>query len=82
MGRNRKESDVPLYEYECKDCHARFEKLVFNRDAAIRCDKCGGDQVNQLLSVFAVSGGADNAAVEKGPCDSCGAAQRGMCGLN
>jgi putative FmdB family regulatory protein len=73
---------VPLYEYECRDCRARFEKLVFNRDTEIRCSTCGGDQVNQLLSVFSVSGKSESAPVEQGPCGSCGAAQRGMCGLN
>ena len=73
---------MPLYEYECRECHTRFEKLVFKRETEIRCDQCGGDQVNQLLSVFAVSGGSVKTPVEPGPCGSCGAAQRGMCGLN
>ena len=71
---------MPLYEYHCRECDTRFEELVFNREAAIVCRKCGSDKVSQLLSTFAVAGGAGRAP-EPGPCGSCGAAQRGMCGM-
>jgi hypothetical protein len=38
--------------------------------------------VEKLLSVFAVGTSARSAALtESGPCSSCGAAQRGMCGV-
>jgi putative FmdB family regulatory protein len=73
---------VPLFEYECRDCHSRFEKLVFNRDTEIRCSRCGSVEVSQLLSVFAVSGGTEQPRPEPGPCGNCSPAQRGMCRVN
>jgi putative FmdB family regulatory protein len=72
---------VPLYEYECKSCKAKFEQLVFNHKSKVTCRECGSSSILQLLSVFAVSGSSDRAEVEPGPCGSCGAAQRGTCML-
>ncbi len=72
---------MPLFEYECRDCKARFEQLVFNSSAPVVCRKCGSTQLSQLLSTFAVRGGSDKASAELGPCGACGAAQRGMCGI-
>jgi len=73
---------VPLFEYECLDCRARFEKLVLNRETEVVCGSCGSKKVSQLLSVFAVGGSPQSPAPEPGPCDRCGAAQRGLCGMN
>ena len=72
---------MPLFEYQCRECDARFEVLVFRRDEKATCKKCGSRKVSQLLSTFAVAGTTDKAP-ESGPCGSCGAAQRGMCGMN
>ncbi len=72
---------MPLFEYECKDCKARFEQLVFNSTTRVVCRECGSAKLVQLLSTFAVAGGSDRTAPESGPCGACGAAQRGMCGI-
>jgi putative FmdB family regulatory protein len=73
---------VPLYEYECKDCQSKFEKLIFNKETEVVCPACGGPEVNQLLSTFAVGGSPQGAAAtEAGPCGNCSAGQRGMCGM-
>jgi putative FmdB family regulatory protein len=45
---------MPLYEYECRKCKHRFEKIVKFSDAPEKkCPKCGGP-VEQLLSAPAV----------------------------
>jgi putative FmdB family regulatory protein len=45
---------VPLYEYECQDCHFRFEKLQRLSDPPpSKCPECGG-KISQLLSAPAV----------------------------
>ena len=72
---------MPLYEYQCKSCKAKFEQLVFNNKSEVVCRECGASDVTQLLSVFAVARGSDRAEVEPRPCGSCGAAQRGTCML-
>jgi len=45
---------MPLYEYHCLDCHARFEKLTKSENAdSIPCPTCGGNRARRLISVFA-----------------------------
>jgi len=45
---------VPLYEYQCKKCRHRFEKIQKFSDAMVKkCPECGGP-VEQLLSPPAV----------------------------
>jgi putative FmdB family regulatory protein len=45
---------VPLYEYQCKKCKHRFEKIQKFSDPAVKkCPECGGP-VEKLLSASAV----------------------------
>jgi putative FmdB family regulatory protein len=44
---------MPIYEYKCKDCGAKFEVLVYSNDAKIVCDKCGSENSERLISGFA-----------------------------
>lgn len=45
---------MPLYEYQCKKCRHRFEKIQKFSDRPVKkCPKCGGP-VEQLLSAPAV----------------------------
>jgi putative FmdB family regulatory protein len=45
---------VPLYEYQCKKCKHRFEKIQKFSDPPVRkCPECGGT-VEQLLHAPAV----------------------------
>jgi putative FmdB family regulatory protein len=45
---------VPIYEYECKNCGHRFEKIQkFSDDPVKECPKCGG-AVEQVLNAPAV----------------------------
>lgn len=73
---------MPIYEYQCDACDARFEELTSLRgDDATSCRSCGSRTVTRLLSAFAVGGGGAGApaVAEAGPC-GCGAPRRGMCG--
>ncbi len=73
---------MPLYEYECRSCHARFERLVFDRTLEVVCGECGSRDVAQLLSTFAVGGDSGNTAAQAGPCASCQGMQGGECPMN
>ena len=45
---------MPLYEYKCKKCHHRFEKIQKFSDPLVKkCPDCGGP-VEQVLSAPAV----------------------------
>ena len=51
---------MPLFEYRCADCGAKFDELVSSADEAVACPKCRSSKIEKLLSVFAasVSGGS------------------------
>ncbi len=55
---------MPLYEYYCSDCKAKFELLVSHKYADdVVCAKCHSERVRRLLSVFATSRGDNEDAV-------------------
>lgn len=71
---------MPIFEYHCRDCGSKFEKISYTSDDKITCKNCSSPQVEKLLSVFAVSGTtSEGLSSEPGPCP-CGAPRRGMCG--
>jgi putative FmdB family regulatory protein len=52
--KTKKVVGVPLYEYQCKKCKHRFEKIQKFSDPPVRkCPECGGS-VEKLLSSPAV----------------------------
>ena len=46
---------MPIYEYRCGDCSRRFSLLVgvVAGAAEQRCPRCGGEQLQKLISRFA-----------------------------
>ena len=46
---------MPIYEYECHDCHRRVSLLVLRPSAADSptCPRCGGSALSRLMSRFA-----------------------------
>ena len=75
---------MPLYEYYCSDCRAKFELLVSHQHADdVVCMKCHSEKVRRLLSVFAMArGDGEEAGYDETPAMggcSCGG---GSCGCN
>jgi putative FmdB family regulatory protein len=71
---------MPIFEYVCRDCGTKFEKIVTSQGEEVACKECASHRVDQQLSAFAVSGAAASGpGFESGPC-ACGAPRRGMCG--
>jgi putative FmdB family regulatory protein len=73
---------VPLYEYECRSCKARFEELIFDRAAQVLCRKCGSDEVQQQLSTFAVGAATAGPAPQASRCEGCKGMQGGTWPMN
>ena len=67
---------MPIYEYTCKSCDAKFEQLVrtMSGEAKFKCPKCGSEQTARGLSVFAVSsaGPKSSGASDAPTCGRCG----------
>ena len=48
---------MPIFEFKCKNCGEKFEKLVFSTDKdKIKCPKCKSEDVSKVFSVFASKG--------------------------
>jgi putative FmdB family regulatory protein len=46
---------MPTYEYQCKDCHGEFEKvltLAAHEREPVTCPKCGSKNVEQEFTTF------------------------------
>jgi putative FmdB family regulatory protein len=82
---------MPLYEYACPGCGARFEKLVQRFGEAVSCPTCARADVEKQLSVFAVATsspapafagcGAGACSPASGGCDA-GPCGGGACALD
>jgi putative FmdB family regulatory protein len=76
---------MPLYEYECQQCHHQFELLVRAQTEPC-CPSCQSHDLQKQLSVFAV--GAESPrftspASTPGPCGACGDPRGpGACSMN
>jgi putative FmdB family regulatory protein len=62
-----------MFEYICKDCGRRFEKLV-QAMTVVECPSCKGEKLEKQLSVFALGkakGSLDRTPAVM-PCGACG----------
>ncbi|MCL4817565.1 MAG: zinc ribbon domain-containing protein [Vicinamibacteria bacterium] len=46
---------MPLYEFVCDACQEKFEQIVPSFRSEATCPRCGGHEVEKLLSTFAMS---------------------------
>jgi putative FmdB family regulatory protein len=46
---------MPLYEFECDECGARFEGLVAAGTSAVACHRCGSERTSRRYSAQAAS---------------------------
>jgi putative FmdB family regulatory protein len=47
---------MPIYEFECEECGARFEELVAADAAGVACSACGAARTRRLLSTVSPPG--------------------------
>jgi len=48
---------MPIYEYECRSCGARFElrRSMSDNDADVLCPECGTGETRRAISRFQTS---------------------------
>jgi len=46
---------MPIYEFECEECGARFEELVA-AGRAVACSQCGSERARRLYSTVSPPG--------------------------
>ena len=57
---------MPIFEYRCGDCRRRFSLLVgvVAGSTEMRCPRCGGEQLQKLMSRFWTTRSEDDALVD------------------
>jgi putative FmdB family regulatory protein len=53
---------MPIYEYVCDDCQARYERIVMSETQQIECPKCASKRHTLQLSVFSAGKSTNGAA--------------------
>jgi putative FmdB family regulatory protein len=61
---------MPIYEFECLECGAIFEKLVMKAGTAaeVACPKCGAHKLEEKLSAFSSGAAKGGASGSSGGC--------------
>jgi len=82
---------MPLFEYECRGCHQRFEFLT-REGRSPACPACKSEDLQKLMSVFAAQSSTPaksfsdrpmSTAGGPGACGACGDPRGpGSCSLN
>ncbi|MGB6789414.1 MAG: zinc ribbon domain-containing protein [Candidatus Acidiferrales bacterium] len=66
---------MPIYEYVCDECKARFERIVTSQNGRAECPKCGSRRSTIQFSTFAArtgNGGSVASASSPESAGSCG----------
>ncbi len=69
---------MPIFEYRCRSCGHKFEKLVRGNEK-VACPECGKGRLEKLFSVFGTksgdkftpSGGSSCSTCTASSCESC-----------
>ena len=76
--RAKEDTRMPIFEYVCRECEHRFERIVYGEAAPEECPSCGAKRLEKQLSVFAAVGGGERGSADFsandpfGACGSCG----------
>ncbi len=73
---------MPIYEYSCLDCGARFDILrtIKEADAPIPCKKCESMHTKRSISVFFAQSSGQSLAGTGGSCAGCQGGSCSTCG--
>ncbi len=72
---------MPIYEYICLDCGARFETMrsMKDADAPITCRDCESDHTSRKLSLFNATSGGRVVASSSSGCAGCNSGSCATC---
>lgn len=78
---------MPIYEYVCGECKARFERIVTPKNGKPECPKCGSHRSTIQFSTFAAHTGngastATSSAAQDSPGGSACGCTPNSCGCH
>jgi putative FmdB family regulatory protein len=63
---------MPLFEYQCKDCGARFEALVIGSRTPDGCPRCGSAGIEKQFSTFGLGASGSSSPGSSWKPSACG----------
>ena len=62
------EDSMPIFEYQCEECNATFERLILRplTAAQMTCPQCGSPRTAKVLSTFSTTAGSSAPAGNTG----------------
>jgi len=75
---------MPIYEYVCDDCGARYEQIVLSKKTKISCPGCSSRRHTLQLSVFSTpaKNGSSEASANTSDMAAGSCCGMGGCGCN
>jgi putative FmdB family regulatory protein len=70
---------MPLYEFACSECGARFDRLQNASASAPACPSCDSGSVSRLISLIAGLGGSASSSSSSTPVSAGGCGCGGNC---
>jgi putative FmdB family regulatory protein len=73
---------MPIYEYYCRDCHTKYDKLrpMVEADAPVSCPECNMQNSVRALSVVIMHTGGSSSVLSSSGHSHGGCACGGACG--
>lgn len=64
---------MPIYEYQCADCHTIFDKIrpIISADHPIECESCQSVNTKRILSTFFTCNSGVMNSKSNFSCESC-----------
>jgi len=65
---------MPMYEFDCVDCHRTFEELLLagSAETEVACPSCSSHHVSRRLSAFAVGAASSSFGSSQASSDTSG----------
>ena len=72
---------MPIYEYQCADCHTIFDKIrsIISADHPIECESCQSLNTKRILSTFFTYRSVVMNANSNSSCVSCSGGKCSTC---
>jgi len=70
---------MPIYEYVCDECKARYERIVTAKNGKPECPKCGSARSTIQFSTFAAHTGNGESSSRSSSASASSSASSGGC---
>ncbi|MFH1613235.1 MAG: FmdB family zinc ribbon protein [bacterium] len=72
---------MPIFEYQCKKCQFKFEKILLSSNEKINifCPKCKDENITKLFSIFGFNSAKNFTSSSSSGCNTCATKKCSSC---